>query len=103
MYLAAIAKAEVARVGCQEFVFEGSRAMPDDAGSLAGGGYVLPDFAFLAERTIGALLVMAVDRSRIGHIHQLVRAFVGKGEGLGDLKLAGLVPSLGCCLAGQRG
>ena len=88
VYCSTIAETEVARVAGKVLVLERSCALPDDPRGLTNGGYVLPDFAFLTKATIGSLLIVTVDRSRIRNVHQLVCAFIWKREGLSDLKLA---------------
>ena len=49
-----IAEGEVARINCDELVFESGRALPDDAGCLADRGYILTNLALLSELAISA-------------------------------------------------
>ena len=91
VHCAAVAEAEIARIRREEFILKRRGAVPVDAGSFAGSGYVLTDLAFLAERTVRSLLIVAGHGSRVGHVHHFVGALVGKGKRLGDLKLARLV------------
>ena len=65
MDFAAVAEAEVARIGGHEFILEGRGAVPDDSRRFASGGDVLANLAFLAEGAVRALLVVTCDRGRV--------------------------------------
>ena len=66
VHLAAVAEAEIARIRREEFILKCSGAVPVDTGSFAASAYVLTDLAFLAERTVRSLLIVAGHGSRVG-------------------------------------
>src|SRR2546422_552707 len=85
---------EVAGIDGHKLIFESCRALPNDAGGFTDGGYILTDFAFLTELSVGAGLVVTRQSRRVGNIHQLVGAFVGEFEMLSQYDFAAFIASL---------